>query len=271
MKVKTIQAKSFMTKTNIGGSDFTCNPFIGCQHGCIYCYAKYMLNGRDTNEIWGSFVEVKQYLNHNIPKGTGSKNLIFSSATDPYQPIEKNVESVKHILEDIVESDLKVSILTKSGLIVRDIDLLSKMKNVEVGFSIALNDELAKQIEPGASLPSVRIEALKALKERGIKTYVFIAPIIPILTNVFQIIDSTKDFVDYYMFDSLNLKHPDNQKNIFQFINQYFPDLLKDYQDIFIHRNSPYYNSLRDGIIDYVNKNNIQIRYIYDRKEERRW
>jgi DNA repair photolyase len=251
-----------MTKTGLG-TDFVCNPYVGCTHGCLYCYAKFMSDYMERPEPWGAFVDIKEFPHFDIPKNTGSKSLMFCSVTDAYQPIEQKEKLTRKILENIYESRLEFHFLTKSALILRDVDLIQKMGAVEIGFSIALDDETAKIVEPGASLPSERVAALKAFHEKGIKTFVFIAPILPGITDVFGIVEKVKDYSDYIMFDSLNLKHPENRANIFKFIWKYHPDLMPLYRNTFEDQDSRFYHNLADQIREYAQKYHLDLRITY--------
>lgn len=248
-EVKHVPAKSFLVKTGLG-SDFACNPYVGCTHACSYCYARFMGNHAHRPEPWGSYVEIKDYPNYDIPRNTGEKSVMFSSVTDPYQPIEKTAKRTRAILEEICESRLHVSFLTKSALILRDLDLFSAMANVTVGFSIALDDVSASVLEPGASLPSERIRALQSLHQAGIRTFVFIAPILPGITDVFTILDAVDEHSDFVMFDRLSLKHPENKANIFRYVANRKPELLGLYRNVFENKDSTYYDSLAQRIRD---------------------
>jgi len=263
MKINTVPAKNFMNKSNLTGG-FTCNPYVGCMHGCIYCFAKFMLRGRDKSDIWGKFVDIKEFPNYSIPRNTGEAGLYLSTVTDCYQPLELEANATRKVLEAVKESNLKVTILTKSKHVLRDLDLFKTMKSIEIGFSIAINDELASVMEPFASKPSERLSALKTLKTKNIQTFVFIAPIIPYITDVFSIIEAAKNHADYFMFDSLNLKHPDNFKSILNYVSTYHPELKKKFEDIFLHHNHTFYDNLREEIIAYMNKENLKYKYIYD-------
>jgi DNA repair photolyase len=259
---KTVKASSFMTKTKLGGNDFTCNPYIGCTHGCVYCYAK-TIERNHPQSSWGEYVDIKQYPNTSIPKGTGSKSLFFSSMTDCYQPIEKVTESTKKILESIQDSVLHISILTKSDLILRDIEVLKKIMYLEVGFSISLSDKDASIFEKGATLPSNRIKALKALKTAGISTHVFISPIIPFITNPFKIIDEVKNHVDYVMFDTLNLSNDENKARFYEILKLYYPEQFTKIIHVMNHVDILYYKKLKKDIESYCDLNHLLIKYIY--------
>lgn len=262
VKLKTVEAKNFMTKTGLG-HDFTCNPFVGCEHGCFYCYAQTMPLFSNRLEPWGTYVDIKTFPNYNIPRNTGEKSLIFSSMTDAYQPTEASVRNTRTILENIYESNLQISILTKSDLVTRDLDLFKKMKSVEIGFSIATNDEWAKILEPRASLPSKRIEALKQLHQSGIRTYVFISPVIPFVTDVLSIIDKIKDDVDYIMIDKLNLSNDHNKLRVYRIINHFLPEKFNQFQAIFDNGNKNYYEKLKLSILKVLDQKNIDCHYLY--------
>lgn len=246
MPIRHVPAKHFMVKSGLG--DFACNPYVGCTHGCLYCYARFMGDPDGRPEPWGTYADVKDYPDYDIPRNTGEKSLIFSSVTDAWQPLEKTVRRTREILENVYESNLRFSLLTKSALLLRDLDLLRKMKHVEAGFSIALDDETAAVVEPGSSLPSERLAALRVLKAEGIRTFVFIAPILPWVTDVFGLLEEIGDSADFVMFDRLNLKHPENRANIFRYILNRRPSLLPGYREIFEEGNSAYYDDLADQI-----------------------
>ncbi|HAQ57239.1 MAG TPA: hypothetical protein DCR44_07600 [Acholeplasmatales bacterium] len=264
--IRRIEARHFMTPTRIAGYDFTCNPYVGCGHGCIYCYAKPFGDQPERPASWGSYVDIKRYPHFDIPKNTGSKSLFFSSATDSYQPLEGDERLTRAILDAIKESALRISILTKSALVVRDLDILKQMQSVEVGFSMSMCDEAASFFEPGASRPTERIAAIKTLKEAGIATHVFVAPILPGISDPLMIIDACAPYVDYMMFDTLNLKNPENKLAVFRHVLARRPDLLPLYKDIFEKGDKTWYHDLRSQIIDHARQRGVTIRYIYDRR-----
>jgi DNA repair photolyase len=251
-----------MTPTKLGGADFTCNPYRGCTHGCLYCYVKTLAGYVSETRRWGSYVDHRAFQDYAIPKGTGSKQLIFSSATDSYQPIEATIRETRAVLEAIVESDLRIQILTKSDLVLRDLDLFKQMKNVEVGMSIACEDADARWLEPGATLPSKRLEALRVLKREGIRTYAFIAPIIPGVTNVESWISRLKGVVDYFMFDTLNVGDPTNRRELRSALERYRPDAVVLFEDTFEHHGKFYIHTRRD-IVRLCAEADIPLGYLF--------
>ena len=186
MKIREIKAKSIITKTGLD-ADFVINPYIGCAHACIYCYARFMKKFTGHKESWGSFVDVKINAPDLILGNTDkykSKSIIMGSVTDSYNPVERKYKITRKILEKLAPFQPNLEIITKSDLILRDIDLLKKFKNIGVAVSLSFLDEkIRKQLEPLASPAENRINILKQLHKAGIKTVVFISPIFPEITD----------------------------------------------------------------------------------------
>ena len=178
MKLKEIQASSIITKSNLPDADYVINPYVGCMHSCIYCYARFMKRFTGHVEPWGDFVDVKINAADLIPAKTikyKNKSIFLSSVTDPYLSFERKYELTRKILEKLVPLQPHLGIQTKSNLIIRDIDLLGKFEHCEAGLTITTTDDsVRKEIEPCTSSVQDRIEALKKFKEANIKTYVFI-------------------------------------------------------------------------------------------------
>ncbi|MDO8507495.1 MAG: radical SAM protein [bacterium] len=207
MKPKIIktQAKEIFTKTKLPGADWVINQYVGCGHNCSYCYARFIGRWKGYGE-WGSWIEAKI----NAPelvKGKLVKGRVFmSSVSDAYQPIEKELGLTRKVLENM-DKNTDLSILTKSDLVLRDIDILKQFKSVDVGFTINSFSGKEKEIfEPDSPTSEERIKAMKMLKESGIKTYAFVSPTIPGLIDLNKVIDQTKDYADYYWFEVLNLR-----------------------------------------------------------------
>ncbi|MHA1995108.1 MAG: radical SAM protein [Candidatus Hodarchaeales archaeon] len=257
MKVNFRKAKSIITKSNIPSIDYVINPYTGCQHACIYCYAEFMI--RFTNhkgEKWGEFLDVKTFdFDKIIPQKYNKKRLLLSSVTDPYLPFEKKYLNTRKILEKLVDTEAEVSILTKSKLVTRDIDLFQQFKNIEVGISIStLDDDFAKKIERGASKPSDRIIALKEISNAGIKTYTFISPFFPEITDFKVIIKATQSFTNQYSFENLNFR-PHNISRIMKIINANYPQFLPVYEELKKDRN--YWDLVEMDIRNFCEKENV--------------
>ena len=259
LKIKEIQASSIITESNLPESDYVINPYVGCSHACIYCYACFMKRFTNHEEKWGEFVDVKVNAPDLIPKNNKKyivKQIFMSSVTDPYLQLEGKYKLTRQILEKIVDWDIKLGIQTKSDLVLRDIDIIKRCKNVEVGFTITTtNDSLRKEVEPFTASFENRIKALKELKNAGIKTYVFIGPILPELTDWKEIVLQTKDFVDYYLFENLNVKGS-IWYSVEEWLKAKHPDLLNKYIEIYSTKNN-YWINIKKEIENFCEKEKI--------------
>jgi DNA repair photolyase len=183
MIVKEVHAKSILSKSGIPGADYCINAYVGCSHACIYCYATFMKKYTGHTEQWGTFVDVKvnaaELLRKQLRKAHRG-HVMVSSVTDAYQPIEVKYRLTRQCLEILLEHNFPVGILTKSPLVLRDLDIIKKFDEIEVGITITTDDEKMRKIfEPGAPPIEARINTLRKLKEQGVKTYVFVGPMLP--------------------------------------------------------------------------------------------
>ena len=206
MRVKEILSKAILTKTGIEGYDYCINPYVGCQHGCRYCYASFMKRFTGHSEPWGEFVDVKinapQVLARQL-KRPKEGSVLIGTVTDPYQPLEKKYRITRGCLEALLGSSLSLNVLTRSPLAARDIDLFKKLHDIEIGLSITTDSEETKRLfEPNSPSILSRIEALKKIHDAGINTYVFIGPMLPL--NPEKVVDMITGAADSVLIDRLN-------------------------------------------------------------------
>ena len=204
--IKEIKVRSVLTKTGIPGRKYCINPYVGCAHACKYCYATFMKRFTGHIEPWGSFVDVKinapEVLRRQL-KRAELGNIIMSSVTDPYQPLEAKYMITRKCLEVLALYKFPLDILTKSTLVLRDIDIISKLKDTEVGLTITTDDDSVRKIfEPNAPPIQARVETLRALHKKGIKTYVFIGPTLPM--NPEFLATQIKPYVHSVLIDRMN-------------------------------------------------------------------
>ncbi|APD06848.1 uncharacterized protein UJ101_01329 [Flavobacteriaceae bacterium UJ101] len=189
-QIKEIQAKSIIGHTQVPSADYVMNPYTGCQFACMYCFASFM--GRfvgESNQNWGNYVYVKtnavELMEKDIQrlmKKHPHPKVVLSTVTDPYQGVEKKYRLTRGILEVFAKHHYqgRVGILTKSPMILDDLELLKQIPNLEVGISITTtDDQLSRFLEVKAPLASARLRTLKKLNEAGIKTYAFVGPLLP--------------------------------------------------------------------------------------------
>lgn len=185
VKIRETRCSSLLHSMYFGSStEYTVNQYRGCTHGCVYCYAPSLIHDE---RRWGGYVDVKINAPSVLEKELAriKKQLVFvSSASDPYQPVEARFGVTRKVLEVLVKRDFPVLLLTRSPLVLRDLDVLNSFDWVRVGFSISSVSE--RFYEPGVPSVEKRLDALERLHDFGIKTWVSMAPIVPglVLTDL---------------------------------------------------------------------------------------
>jgi len=208
LKYIEIYVKNALVRSRLENTDYALNPYIGCEHRCIYCYAPYVLHM--PLEEWNRVVYVKRniptVLDRELKKKEGL--ITIGTVTDAYQPAEKKYELTRKCLEVLKKHGRKISILTKSSLVLRDKDILKDM-NAEIGVTITtLDDEIRKRIEPYSASIDERLSVLENFSDTN-KIYAFIGPIfpdllIPQLKELMEILE--KIGVSYVIFDKFRMK-----------------------------------------------------------------
>jgi DNA repair photolyase len=208
MIVKEIEAKTILSKSQI--YDYALNAYVGCQHQCLYCYAKFMKRFTGHREPWGAFVDVKvnspELLAREVKKKQKGRVWI-SGVCDAYQPLEKKYQLTRRCLEILIAQGWPITIQTKSPLVLRDITILKRSTDAKVGFTITTADEKVRRIfEPGAPPIAKRIEALGILHDEGIATFVMVAPMLP---GAEALAAMLKGKVDHALIDRYNYHYAD--------------------------------------------------------------
>jgi len=217
-------------------------------------------------ENWGEFIDIKRCDKKINLKKISSKNVFLSSVTDCYNKYEEKYRITRNILEQLIYSDCNLSISTKSKLILRDIDLLKQIKNVTVSMSInTLNEKFREDMDNASSIKD-RLETLKELHKNGLYTVLFMSPIFPYITEWKEIIETSKDYIDEYWFENLNLRGS-YKKEILDYIKENYNELYHKYIDIYENKNNEYWESLSNEINDYCEENDIKYRNYFYHKE----
>jgi DNA repair photolyase len=216
MKIREIFSKTILTKTAISGFDYCINPYVGCGHGCRYCYASFMKRFTGHKEPWGEFIDVKVNAPSLLRKQLKRARrgiVALSTVTDPYQPLEKTYQLTRRCLEALLDRQFSVNILTRSPLCLRDIDLFRQFKRIEVGLSITTHDEEMKKIfEPHSPSIQSRIKALGILRKEKIATYAFIGPMLPLDPK--ELVKMLEGLIDEVLIDRMN--YPNKVKAIYR-------------------------------------------------------
>lgn len=252
VNIRRVRVRNLVTKSKLGDG-LAINPYVGCPHNCVYCYAACInYSGVERGEEWGTYLDVKVPSEQINMAKIFRKGIFFSSMTDAYNPYEEKEEATRRILRTLIPAEPRISILTKSKLAVRDIDLFKQFKRIKVSYSFSsIDDFFRRRVEPYASSPLDKIAALRQLKADGIPTGVFISPIFPEISNPIAIAEAVAPYVNGNIwFDSLHLR-PQNREKVLTLISKLRPDLAALYEDIYYRKNNCYWINLRKEIKNY--------------------
>ena len=256
--IQRVEVKSVITKSNLPVCDFAVNPYVGCTHACKYCYACFMKKFTAHAEPWGTFLDVKHWHEIKNPARYAGRSFFVSSVTDPYNPQEETFKRTRAFLEEFRGVDIRLSLQTKSDLILRDIDLI-KSFDARVGFSVNTLDENFKDDMDNAPSIKRRLDAMKILHDAGIRTTCFVSPIFPGITDVPAIVDAVKDRCNLIWLENLNLRG-NFKPTILRYIKTKRPELSPLYDEIYNRRNLRYWAQLDERVADYATRS--KLRYV---------
>jgi len=214
-KIIEIRVSKALYRSKLPDLDYSVNPYQGCVFGCIYCYAINFTGIEDAWRNWGGVVVVKtnfiEALRRDIVRGAKKGVVGVSTITDPYMPIEAEYQLTRRSIELLLKYRFRISIQTKSPLVLRDYYLLRTYRSsVDVGMTITTMDpSLARVIEPGAPHPLARARALKKISDAWIYTWVFLGPIIPGLNDaeehIESVVEAARNSNSLLVFDMFNI------------------------------------------------------------------
>lgn len=238
LTVAEISCKTAVGPCGFPGGGLAINPYIGCEHSCGYCYARFIKRFTGHTEAWGTFVDVRKniakLLNIQMKNPKLAKQRIYiSSMTDPYQPLEKKYELTREILKVLLDFDNPISIMTKSDLVLRDLDLIKQLKQKNVNFTISTLDESwRKVIEPNSATTEEKLDAMKKLVKEGIEVIVMIGPYWPLFTDIEKMMKEFKDIgVSQVFAESFN-GIGGNWTGVEEALSKHFPKILPQMKDL---------------------------------------
>ena len=245
MKVKETAAKTVLVRSKLPDAEYVVNPYTGCELGCQYCYASF--TGRFVSEPinnWGRYVYAKVNAVSvfkaelgRVRRAGRAPSILLSSVTDAYQGIEKKYRLTRGILEELAQEPYPgvVSILTKSPMVLRDVDLLRRIPRADVGLTITTtNDRLSRFLEVRAPLASRRLRTLAELHAEGIQTYAFVGPLLPHFRYDPEALDAlfaglAQAGVDSVFVEHINLR-PYIKQRLWQILNSEPPAIQEVYR-----------------------------------------
>ena len=254
---KELEVKSVLTKSNLPVSDYSVNPYVGCTHACKYCYASFMKRFSNHAEPWGEFLDVKYWPEIRNPGRYAGKELFLSSVTDPYHPQENSYGRTRELLRQLQGSGVRLSIQTKSDLVLRDADLISTFPDARVGFSINTLDESFRADMDQAPSIQRRLSAMRQLHAAGIRTTCFISPIFPGITDVEAIIERVKGQCNLIWLENLNLRGS-YKTVILNYIREKRPELTPLYEEIYLRGSRLYWEALDEALRAYARENDLE-------------
>jgi DNA repair photolyase len=229
-------AKSVLTKSKIPGLDYAVNPYVGCEHACVYCYATFMKKFLRIRDEWGEFVGVKVNAPELLAREARTKPpgvISFGTVCDPYQKVERQYRVTRACLEVFTTvRGFDVGVLTKSDLVLRDADVLDRIPDVDVGFTVTtLDPDVAAVLEPGAPSPASRLAAMRELSNRGIGVWGFFGPVLPGFSDSEEAVSEMLQAMcnagaSRVLVDRLNL-YPRVWARIHPAVAEFFPELTE--------------------------------------------
>ena len=273
MKISEVEAKSIITPTKVPSADFVINPYSGCQFACRYCFASYM--GRFVGEPvsnWGNYVNVKtnavplveQEIGRLLKKSPHPR-ISISTVTDPYQGVERKYRLTRGILEVFAKNDYqgRVSILTKSPTVLDDLHVIRQIRYAEVGISIATSDDaLSRKLDAKAPLAHARLGALKTLNNAGVKTYVFVGPLLPHMYLRPEQIDALLGAIKDAGTTDIKIEYLNIPKYVRPQLQQYLKDEPSDIQAVYTASQEEFYRKKLEPILkDAVERHGLKLRF----------
>ena len=241
--IREVETKNIMTKSTLPVGGYSVNPYVGCTHGCKYCYASFMKRFTGHTEQWGTFLDVKRWPTIKNPWKYRGQRVVIGSVTDGYNPQEEQFGNTRRILEQLKGSGAEILICTKSDLVVRDLELLKTLGKVTVSWSInTLDEQFRADMDQAVSIER-RLAAMKKVYDAGIRTVCFISPVFPGITDFEAIFERVRNQCDLVWLENLNLRGG-FKKDIMDYIQEKYPDLVSLYDAIYNKKDRSYFQML---------------------------
>ena len=260
MKVSVCSSRPILSSCGLKGIDYQVDTYVGCEHYCYYCYA---LPQAETD--WSKEILIHNDIDNQLGKELDkipSQTIYMGYHTDPYQPCEAEYLQTRKVLELFFKNGFSASILTKSDLVVRDIEILTKMNNAAISVSVAFNDNQTRRLFEANTIDTEkRIEALRKLKEIGVRTGALVCPVIPYITDAIELIDMLAPCTDtIWIYGlSINDRLGQNWLKIQRILRSQFSDLVEQIEPVIFSREHIYWSQLREDLAALKNDRQLNL------------
>ena len=249
MNVSVCTNRKIISPCGLKDLNYQVDPYVGCEHYCYYCYA---LAKAETD--WSKEIQTHKNIVEQLSKEIDEippQTIYMGYHTDPYQPCEVEFQQTRKALEVFIEKGFSASILTKSDLVVRDIDILKEMKDAAVSVSVAFNDNSTRRLFEAATMDTEkRIEALRRLKQAGVRTGALVCPVIPYITDAIKLIDLLASHTDVIWVYGLSINDclGQNWVTVQKILRRHFPDLIDPIEAAVFSKEDLYWTRLRENL-----------------------
>ena len=261
MKLSTCSYRPTLVPCGLENFDYQVDPYVGCEHNCYYCYVLNQAETDWTKEIF-VYSDITGQLSGELEKISPQK-IYMGYYTDPYQPCEADLNQTRKVLKLFLEKGFSASILTKSDLVARDMDLLKGMDHASVSVSVAFNDNhIRQQFEANTIDTELRIEALRKLRDSGIKTSALICPVIPYITDVTPLIEMLAPYTDAIWLYGLSIEDRSdrNWQNVQGILHTHFPDLKEQIETVLFAEEHSYWAEQRQQLSELMKDRKLDLR-----------
>jgi DNA repair photolyase len=249
MKISTCTKRPLLTPCRLEGFEYQLDPYVGCGHYCYYCYA---MDRMETD--WSKEILIHEDIVGQLQKELETippQCIYMGYRTDPYQPVESECLQTRKTLELMADMGFSASILTKSNLMARDLDIFQKMENASLSVSVAFNNNQTRELfEANTMDTEKRINALADIHSAGINTGALLCPVIPYITDATPLIEMLAPHTDTIWIYGLDMSDQSgrNWQNVKGILNDHFPDLKESIEQVIFNKDHPYWVGVRNDL-----------------------
>ena len=241
---------NILTNCTLEDFDYQVDPYLGCGHYCYYCYVLNQAETDWTREVLG-YKDIKERLSAEL-SGISPQTIYLGWRTDPYQPIEADYQQTRRVLELLLDKGFSASILTKSNLVLRDVDLLKEMPDASVSVSVAFNDDRIRRLFEHQTMETEkRISALIELKTEGIRTSALVCPIMPYITDAVELVEKLENHTEKIWLYGLSILDVSevNWQQVKHILEVNFPEVKDEIEAAVFSKDHSFWVNLKRNLV----------------------